>query len=244
MAIIGLQGIRGGVGTTSVAAALGWSLQFLGEPVLVVGAAPDNLLRLFYNVAFSRPEGWARAMHDGEAWQHAAWRYTPYLDILPFGQLTQAESSQFLSQTQNVGRFTDALAALKASGRYRWILVDMPRGFTTYALRTLAALDHVITVARPDANCHVRLHQQALPQGAHLLVNGFQSTSRMQDDIWQLWLQSQKALIPIVIHQDEAMTECAGAKQPLGEYQPHALAAEEVMTLANWCLLNFAGGAA
>ncbi|NDJ55864.1 cellulose synthase operon protein YhjQ [Enterobacteriaceae bacterium 4M9] len=243
MAIIGLQGIRGGVGTTSVAAALGWSLQFLGESVLVVGAAHDNLLRLFFNVAFSRPEGWARAMHDGEAWQHAAWRYTAHLDILPFGQLTQAESSDFLAQAENIDRFIAALAALKASGRYRWILVDMPQGFNAYALRILEALDHVITVARPDANCHVRLHQQPLPQGAHLLVNGFQVTSKLQDDIWQLWLQSQKSIIPVVIHQDEAMTECAAAKQPLGEYQPQALASEEMMTLASWCLLNFAGGA-
>lgn len=44
MAILGLQGIRGGVGTTSIAAALAWSLQLLGENVLVVDTSPDNLL--------------------------------------------------------------------------------------------------------------------------------------------------------------------------------------------------------
>ena len=31
MAILGLQGVRGGVGTTSVTAALAWSLQLLGK---------------------------------------------------------------------------------------------------------------------------------------------------------------------------------------------------------------------
>ena len=45
MAVLGLQGGRGGVGTTTITAALAWSLQMLGENVLVVDACPDNLLR-------------------------------------------------------------------------------------------------------------------------------------------------------------------------------------------------------
>ena len=36
MAVLGLQGVRGGVGTTTITAALAWSLQMLGENVLVV----------------------------------------------------------------------------------------------------------------------------------------------------------------------------------------------------------------
>ncbi|ETJ41917.1 hypothetical protein Q604_UNBC04129G0001, partial [human gut metagenome] len=31
MAVLGLQGVRGGVGTTPLPAALAWSLQMLGE---------------------------------------------------------------------------------------------------------------------------------------------------------------------------------------------------------------------
>ena len=38
MAIIALQGMRGGVGTTSITAALAWGLQQLGESVLVIDA--------------------------------------------------------------------------------------------------------------------------------------------------------------------------------------------------------------
>ncbi len=60
MAILGLQGVRGGVGTTSVTAALAWSLQLLGESVLVIDACADNLLRMSFNVDFSREEGCQR----------------------------------------------------------------------------------------------------------------------------------------------------------------------------------------
>lgn len=43
----------------------------------------------------------------------------------------------------------------------------------------------------------------------------------------------------MLIHRDEAMVECLAAKQPVGEYRSDALAAEEILTLANWCLLNY-----
>ena len=59
MAVLGLQGVRGGVGTTTITAALAWSLQMLGENVLVVDACPDNLLRLSFNVDFTHRQGWA-----------------------------------------------------------------------------------------------------------------------------------------------------------------------------------------
>jgi hypothetical protein len=37
------------------------------------------------------------------------------------------------------------------------------------------------------------------------------------------------------------MVECLASKQPLGEYRGDSLAAEEMLILANWCLLNFSG---
>ena len=89
----------------------------------------------------------------------------------------------------------------------------------------------------------MRLHQQPLPTGAHLLINDLRIGSQLQDDLWQVWLQSQPRMMPMVIHRDEAMAECLASKQPLGEYRSDALAAEEILTLANWCLLHFAPAA-
>ncbi|EMJ4176801.1 cell division protein [Escherichia coli] len=188
MAVLGLQGVRGGVGTTTITAALAWSLQMLGENVLVVDACPDNLLRLSFNVDFTHRQGWARAMLDGQDWRDAGLRYT--------SQITH---------------------------------------------QLLSLCDHSLAIVNVDANCHIRLHQQALPDGAHILINNFRIGSQVQDDIYQLWLQSQRRLLPMLIHRDEAMAECLAAKQPVGEYRSDALAAEEILTLANWCLLNYSG---
>ncbi len=80
-----------------------------------------------------------------------------------------------------------------------------------------------------------------MPAGAYILINDLRIGSQLQDDLYQVWLQSQRRLLPIVIHRDEAMAECMASKQPLGEYRSDSLAAEEVLTLANWCLLHDAG---
>ncbi|EBC5483259.1 cellulose biosynthesis protein BcsQ [Salmonella enterica] len=241
MAILGLQGVRGGVGTTSLTAALAWALQILGENVLVIDASPDNLLRMSFNVDFVHQGGWARSLLDGQDWRDAGLRYTSQLDLLPFGQLTAQERENPQAWQETLGEIGSAIQALKASGRYSWILLDLPYGASPLTGQLVSLCDHTLAIAQVDANCHIRLHQQALPAGAHILINDLRIGSQLQDDLYQVWLQSQRRLLPIVIHRDEAMAECMASKQPLGEYRSDLLAAEEVLTLANWCLLHDAG---
>ncbi|EBC8399831.1 cellulose biosynthesis protein BcsQ [Salmonella enterica] len=241
MAILGLQGVRGGVGTTSLTAALAWALQILGENVLVIDASPDNLLRMSFNVDFVHQGGWARSLLDGQDWRDAGLRYTSQLDLLPFGQLTAQERENPQAWQETLGEIGSAIQALKASGRYSWILLDLPYGASPLTGQLVSLCDHTLAIALVDANCHIRLHQQALPAGAHILINDLRIGSQLQDDLYQVWLQSQRRLLPIVIHRDEAMAECMASKQPLGEYRSDSLAAEEVLTLANWCLLHDAG---
>lgn len=241
MAILGLQGVRGGVGTTSLTAALAWALQILGENVLVIDASPDNLLRMSFNVDFVHQGGWARSLLDGQDWRDAGLRYTSQLDLLPFGQLTSQEWENPQAWQETLGEIGSAIQALKASGRYSWILLDLPYGESPLTRQLVSLCDHTLAIAQVDANCHIRLHQQALPAGAYILINDLRIGSQLQDDLYQVWLQSQRRLLPIVIHRDEAMAECMASKQPLGEYRSDSLAAEEVLTLANWCLLHDAG---
>ncbi|HFR4113631.1 TPA: cellulose biosynthesis protein BcsQ [Yersinia enterocolitica] len=239
MPVLALQGVRGGIGTTSVTAALAWALQQLDESVLVIDFSPDNLLRLHFNMSFEQSRGWARAEVDGEGWQQGAMRYTEKLDFLPFGQLTQTENEQLSASLQQHPRqWQENLSRLLANASYRWILLDIPAGDSAFTRQALALADQTLILIHADASCHIRLHQQNLPAGCHFLLNQFSASSRLQQDLHQLWLQSLDSLLPIFIHRDEAMAEALAAKQPLGEYSVQSLAAEEVMTLANWCLIN------
>ncbi|EOI6417003.1 cellulose biosynthesis protein BcsQ [Yersinia enterocolitica] len=241
MPVLALQGIRGGIGTTSVIAALAWALQQLDESVLVIDFSPDNLLRLHFNMHFEQSRGWVRAEVDGEGWQQGAMRYTEKLDLLPFGQLTQAENEQLSASLQQHPRqWQENLSRLLANASYRWILLDIPAGDSAFTRQALALADQTLILIHADASCHIRLHQQNLPASCYFLLNQFSASSRLQQDLHQLWLQSLNSLLPIFIHRDEAMAEALAAKQPLGEYSAQSLAAEEMMTLANWCLINAA----
>ncbi|AFJ45282.1 cellulose biosynthesis protein BcsQ [Shimwellia blattae] len=232
---------RGGVGTSSVVAGLGWALKQLGETVLVIDACPDNMLRLFFNIAVTHPGGWARALLDNHPWQQSAWRYASGLELLPFGQLTLAEWGAASASGSPLPGFSAGLHSLKTSRCWQWILVDLPAGYSPLNQALMAEMEHLLTLIRPDPNCHVRLHQQAVAKNAHLLVNGFDAKSELQSDILQLWLKSLPRILPVVVHRDEAVTESLAAKQPVGEYRKDSLAAEEMLTLANWCLLHFSG---
>lgn len=194
-----------------------------------------------FNVDFVHQGGWARSLLDGQDWRDAGLRYTSQLDLLPFGQLTAQERENPQAWQETLGEIGSAIQALKASGRYSWILLDLPYGASPLTGQLVSLCDHTLAIAQVDANCHIRLHQQALPAGAHILINDLRIGSQLQDDLYQVWLQSQRRLLPIVIHRDEAMAECMASKQPLGEYRSDSLAAEEVLTLANWCLLHDAG---
>ncbi|MDU2543290.1 MAG: cellulose synthase operon protein YhjQ/BcsQ [Klebsiella sp.] len=201
MAILGLQGVRGGTGVTSITAALAWALQLLGETVLAIDASPDNMLRFFFNTDVHHQDGWARALLDGRDWRDAGLRYTQHIDLLPFGQLSAGERENADQLQPALGAMAEAVQRLQS--QYRWLLLDLPNGYSplTRELLTLC-------------------------------------------DLYQLWLESQPRILPVTIHRDEAMAECLAAKQPLGEYRQDSLAAEEVLTLANWCLIHYSGGRA
>lgn len=241
MTVVALQGLRGGVGTTSITAGLAWALKQLGEKVLVVDLCPDNMLRLHFNMPFDIPRGWARAGADKTPWQQSAMRYAPELDFLPFGQLTLAELDDWANNARNRPDYwQDALSALKTGGGYQWILLDIPFSYPLIERSLLNAVDRHITVITPTMNDHIRLHQQALPKESYLLINQFLTNSLLQQDLHLLWLQSIERLIPVLIHRDEAVPEALAVKKPIGEYSSDSLSANEIMTLANWCLINAA----
>lgn len=72
----------------------------------------------------------------------------------------------------------------------------------------LTLCDRSLVVVHPDANSHIRLHQQPLPANGDILINDLRVGSQLQEDLYQLWLESQPRILPVTIHRDEAMAEC------------------------------------
>ncbi len=237
MAVIALQSVRGGAGATSLTAAFAWALNQLGEQVITVDLSADNLLRMHFNMPVGQSRGWLRAAMDGQPWQQSALRYAPGLDFVPAGRLNDDERMDFIRHPEKYAHAwltqIDALRKL-----YPWILLDVPSGDTPWTRAMVALADHILSVVTPDANCHIRLFQQNFPTNTLFLLNQFSPVSKAQQDLHQLWVNSLNNFIPLTLHRDEAVAEALMSKQPLGEYRPHSLAAEGMMTFASWALIN------
>lgn len=239
MPIIALQGLRGGCGTTSVTAALAWALNQLGDKVLVMDYSSSNQLAQHFNLPPGLARGWMRVALDNIDWQQSALRYLPGLDLLPFGMLSQRECEELETTADNhLPLWLQHLTELNAD--YQWLLLDVPAEQNRWSRQILAHADHIIKLVTADANCHLRLNQRSVSQNSRFLLNQFQANSQSQQDLQQLWQSSLPGLIPLTIHRDEAMAEALLMKQPVGEYRPQSLAAEEIITLANWLLINLA----
>jgi cellulose synthase operon protein YhjQ len=242
MPIIALQGIRGGCGATSLSAALGWALNALQESVLLIDLSPANQLSAHFNLPLHHVVGWATARLEQQPWQQAAQRYQRGLDFLPFGALNPAQKLRLATTDDFAKPLLDVLPALKS--QYNWIIFDFPADLSPWHSLLLDAADRLIQLLSLDANCQLRLHHLSLTPHTLFLINQFNANSVLQQDLHQLWISALQQLIPQVIHRDEALAEALMMKQPVGEYRPHALVSEEINTLANWLLLNVAGGKA
>lgn len=240
MPTVVIQGLRGGTGATSLTAALSWALSALGESVLAIDGDAENQLAAHFNAPLTATRGWMQAIRDGQRWQESALRYQAGLDLLPFGQLIHQSDLTLLQQDGEIAaELLNAIPVLKRN--YQWLFLDIPAISLPWHHRVLAQADCVLKVLTPDANCHLRLHQHTFAANTRFLLNQFNANSKLQQDLHQLWLASLTHLIPVLIHRDEALAESLMMKQPLGEYRPHALASEEITTLANWLILHIAG---
>jgi cellulose synthase operon protein YhjQ len=235
---LSLRGLRGGVGTSSLLAATGHALHSLGERVLLVDMCPENLLRLHFNVSVSEPGGWARAMIDGVSWNTQAWTVEPGLSVLPYGRLKLEEQDQIEQYLLKEPKLWHRRQASLAE-HFDWILFDVPLRLPGHARVGPCALR--LRIIEADAACHVLLQQEKAPSG-HLLINRFDPVSQLQRDLLLIWRKQYGAcLLPLSVHQDEAMREALAFKKPVGAYAEASLAAQDVLSLATWCLTRRLG---
>lgn len=232
MTSLGLHGLRGGAGSSSLLAALGYALHTLGQRVLLVDMCSDNLLRLHFNLAVTENGGWARALLDGQDWTAQFWSLAPNLSLLPYGRLTRAEQMR-LEQELRLRPGLWARRTIALAEHFDWILFDLPDSVSRHDSAVSCQLQ--IQVIEADAACHVLLQQQE-DKADYLLLNRFDPASQIQRDLMLVWRQHYDArLLPVTVHSDEAMREALACKQPVGRYAPGSLVAQDVLSLAIWC---------
>ena len=68
--------------------------------------------------------------------------------------------------------------------------------------------------------------------------------SQLQRDLLLLWQHDHpQSLLALTMHADEAMTEALARREPAGRYAPNSLIAQDILSLASWCVLRAQGAA-
>lgn len=233
---LSIQGVRGGVGVTTLVAALGQALRAQGERVLLVECSPDHLLGLHLGVPVAETRGWARAQRDGEDWRDAAFQCAPGLALLPYGAVDAAGVDAIEHTLRQRPQFwAERLPLLQA--QFDWIVFDLPQRLPAHAA---AVNQHAcalpLLLATVDPGCHVLLQRQA-NDARRLLANRYDPALPLQRDLMQLWGDAQGTrLVPQPVHEDASVPAALARKLPLGLDATGSLAAVDVASLAIWCL--------
>lgn len=239
MRTIALQGLRGGVGTTSVVAMLADALHQSGQSVLMVDMSTHDMLRLHFNVPFDDPSGWTQAYQDQEPWNDHVFQITEGMHLVPFGRAGRSGPPN-----------TSALAWLadlrKLASPPDWLLIDLPAcvaheeacaSALGQALHDL--IDLQIVVASVDVSCHILLAQQKLEQGVRLLANMQDPSRELANDLITEWsFEHHHRLLPVVIKRDESVHEALALKTPVTRAYPESSAALDAQSLATWLQLH------
>lgn len=235
MHVIAVQGIRGGCGTTSVAAGLAASLATLQKHVLLIDLCPSNLLGLHFGLSVTEDAGWAQALAEGYPWQSTAFLYKEHIWLLPFGRPTSLSHLHELAADW----LPTSLRTL-AMPDDTYVIFDVPQHSSfREALGQITDLQW-IQIVQADPACHALINQQSLvgqlnTPNRFWLVNRYQPAYKLSRDLIQLWrLVLGKTLISTIIHEDEAVREALALKRPLADSAPASLASHNFLSLATW----------
>lgn len=236
MSVLTLCGIRGGVGTTSVAAMVGDALHAQDQSVLLIDADGSNMLRLLFNVPYRDHHGWSSAYASGQDWAEQSFEVSPGLMLLPYGHSSAESVENALPDPDEF--WTRNIARLEKS--FDWIVFDLPaRKFPV--LRKHATFD--LLLAAVDIGCHLHLHQKELSPKTRLLATQFNASRKLSNDVLDEWqARYSDALVPAIMHWDESVHESMALKSPATRAFPESQAAQDGYSLATWLQVQAAAG--
>lgn len=147
--IVVVVSLKGGVGRSTLTAAIASGLQRQGHPALALDLDPQNALRHHLCLGLDIP-GVGAASLQNETWEALPERGFAGCRLVTFGS-TDAEQQNSLSRwlAQDNEWLGNRLAGLKLNGQDT-VIIDVPAGNTPYLSQAMSVADAVLVVVQPD----------------------------------------------------------------------------------------------
>lgn len=239
--IVALVSGKGGVGRSTLAAALTCALQDAGGRTVAVDLDPQNALCLHLGGDAEQP-GLVQADSDGLSWDRLLQPGFCHSQYLPFGPASLEQQRLLEQRLRNEPRWlVEHLAALGLGAGDR-LIVDLPAGASVYLEQVLAIADLVLVVTLPDAaSYHALKRVEQLLQGngrradavpCRYLINQLDGSRAFSLDMGDVLRGHLGARLLGVIQQDHYLGESlAYARNPLAR-QPASPGCRDLLAVA------------
>lgn len=238
--VVVVVSVKGGVGRSTLTAAIASGLQRQGRPALALDLDPQNALRHHLCLGLDMPGLGANSLLN-ESWETLPERGFAGCCLVAFGS-TDHEQQQSLNRWlgQDSEWLGQRLADLKLNGQDT-VIIDVPAGNTVYLGQAMSVADAVLVVVQPDVASFSTLDQmdsvlapyfnREKPPQRFYVINQLDAAHRFSLDMVEVFKTRLGAALLGTVHRDRAFSEAqAYGRDPLdptvnsiGSQDVHAL---------------------
>lgn len=223
--VVVVVSVKGGVGRSTLTAAIASGLQRQGRPALALDLDPQNALRHHLCLGLDMPGVGATSLLN-ESWEALPERGFAGCRLVAFGA-TDHEQQQSLNRWlgQDDEWLSKRLAGLKLNGQDT-VIIDVPAGNTVYFSQAMSVADAVLVVVQPDVASFSTLDQmdsvlkpslnRKKPPQRFYVINQLDGAHRFSLDMAEVFKARLGAALLGTVHRDPAFSEAqAYGRDPL-----------------------------
>ncbi|ONH54586.1 cellulose synthase operon protein YhjQ [Pseudomonas cedrina subsp. cedrina] len=214
--VVVVVSVKGGVGRSTLTAAIASGLQRQGRPALALDLDPQNALRHHLCLGLDIPGIGATSLLNG-SWEGLPERGFAGCRLVAFGDTDheqQKSLNRWLGQdTEWLGK---RLASLKLNGQDT-VIIDVPPGNTAYLSQAMSVADTVLVVVQPDVasfgalaqmdNMLAPYLQREKPPQRFYVINQLDAAHRFSLDMAEVFKTRLGHALLGLVHRDPAFSE-------------------------------------
>jgi cellulose synthase operon protein YhjQ len=181
--LVVVQGVKGGVGNTTVTSNLAVALKKIGYNVLVFDFCKSNDLRLHFGMGLDRTDGLHKGLLNDEPWTNYVFEDRNSTVFFPFGEIEQVDILRLIFLSPDY--INDILNEIDFESQDTIVLIDYPSYNSLKDTRCLSGYDLKINVGTCEVSSYSKFISLANSfTGSDILMfNRYNPERKIESDI-------------------------------------------------------------